>query len=94
MKTAPVTVQSDPKSFDTNVKRFRLHGVVLKSSCPECGEECSRDLGDNYLSEPRANEPFEETFCHEPETEGDEYICHEWTVRIILRITVEPAPAA
>ena len=89
MKTAPVAVTQPSGPFEVDAKRFRVP-AVLRSTCPECGEECERDLGrDNCLGRPSANEPLEVTMCHECKGSHE---CHEWTVRIILRVTVEAAP--
>lgn len=85
MKTAPVTVTNPAAPFETNKKRFRMPGKLV-SACPECGKVCEQDIHLNY---PTANEPIDFTLCHEAPGEPTE---HEWTVRIILRISVGPAP--
>ena len=84
-----ITQNFDAKG-DEMQKRFYIPGVTLKSVCPECGKEVVDDLGEQYLSYPKVNEPFDYTFYHEqqPEEEG-KYWCHEWTEKIVLRISVE-----
>jgi hypothetical protein len=46
-------------------------------------------LGEDYLSYPKVNEPFDFTFCHEFDGPKGEYNCHEWEERIVVRISVE-----
>jgi hypothetical protein len=77
-----VTVETDNESYEIGVKRFYVPGVVLKSKCPQCGKEAEKDLGDDYLSYPATNTPIYVSMY-----DGE----HEWTVRIIVRVTVEPA---
>jgi len=77
-----VTVNKDA-AVELDVKRFYVPGVMLTDDCPKCGERYARDLGDDYLSYPVANRPFDFTvYCE----------CgHEWTAKLILRLSVEVA---
>ncbi len=86
----PVTVANGTEPFDLDVKRFYIPGTVLNSTCPQCGEKCAKDLGDQYLSYPAANKKIDVTFCHEVEKDG-KWDTHEWDVRVIVRVTVEAA---
>ena len=88
MSTAPVTVTTDAKPFSLNEKRFYIPGTVLRSKCPECGEDCEQDLARHYLSYPHANEPITVTFYHEKDDDD-----HEWDVTVIVRVTVEAVSA-
>lgn len=88
-----VTVETETESYEIGEKRFYIPGTVLKSKCPQCGQEDARDLGDSYLSYPEANRPIDVTMAHEVLDESGKHDGeHEWTVRIIVRVTVEPAP--
>lgn len=71
--------------FSTNHKRFPIPGVM--STCPHCGQEVAA----GYLSYPDANTPFNLDFFHEAPNGGG--AAHEWSERVILRITIEPAPS-
>lgn len=64
---------------------------VATSTCPQCGEVCEVDLTSDYLSYPVIGAATDLTFVHEVE-EGPEYVCHEWTVPVILDVTLRPAP--
>lgn len=66
-------------------KRTYLPGVVIKSTCPNCGEPWEGDMGDHYLSYPKVDEPAKVYACCQK--------CeHEWSVMVIVRMTLEPAP--
>lgn len=76
-----VTVETDTESYEIGVKRFYIPGTVLKSKCPQCGKKVEKDLGDDYLSYPATNTPI-----HVSMYDGE----HEWTVCIVLRVTIDP----
>lgn len=71
---------------EIGVKRFHLP-FTLVAKCPTCGEEITHDLDNHYLSYPAANTRTKVTFWHYTSDED-----HEWTERIILRLSVEAAP--
>lgn len=89
MNTTVATVQFTSVPFETKHKRFCVPGAVIRSTCPECGKVCEKNLEADYLSCPMANEPIEVTFYHESDGGNG---AHEWASRIILRITVESVP--
>lgn len=43
------------KSFEIDVKRFYMPGVVVKDVCKDCGGEAVIELDEIYLSYPTAN---------------------------------------
>ena len=63
-------------------KRFCVPGVSLESNCPKCGALAETDLANDYLSYPVVGEPYEHTFWCEYDEE-------EWSVRVVVRVTVE-----
>lgn len=69
-------------------KRFYMPGYVLKSQCPKCGKGYENDFGDGYLSYPMANRPEVWNCCCQDWDCGG-----EWTVSVIVRVTLELAPA-
>jgi hypothetical protein len=72
-------------SFEIEVKRFYVPGVVLTATCPKCGAVKEVDLGDHYLSYPKANEPNDYGFyCSE--------CSHEWNRKILVTLKVELLP--
>lgn len=69
----------DPDT-EIDVKRFYIPGVVLDQKCPGCGSDCSKDLGNNYLSFPRTGTNQVNFYCRD---------CHEeWSMDIDLSVTV------
>lgn len=86
-----IEISGSGKKFEVDDKRFYVPGVVLKSTCPECQAPASRDMGDDYLSYPKANTPIDSRSFH------CECCDHEWSAKIVLSITVEdasmPSPA-
>lgn len=74
------------------VKRFYLPYRVT-STCPECGEEVTRDLSGDYLSYPSGGET-DIDFCHEPDDDDDEgeWFSHEWTEKAFLAVVLTPVP--
>lgn len=85
-----VEVIGKGRPFELDVKRFCVGGVKLRSKCPKCGKVITRDLGEEYLSYPTVNTPIEVDFCHE--APSGEPTDHEWSEKIVLRVTIEPAP--
>jgi hypothetical protein len=71
-----------------DVKRFYLPGVTISDDCPKCRREVAYPLStgnDRYLSYPIVGEPSDFHFyCHECGA--------EWTVRLLLTISLKPAP--
>ena len=60
--------------------------------CPKCGREKRRDLGDQYIMYPKANTPIDvRLYCGDEEDGG----CgHEWSVSVVVRVTLEGPPTA
>lgn len=54
-KKPGVTIEDKREAFTIDVKRFYMP-VTIKATCPECGEETTKSLQDEYLSYPNANE--------------------------------------
>ncbi len=71
-------------SFDADKKRFYVPGQYLEGKCPKCNADYEHGFGDNYLSYPTANRPFD--FVCRCEDESCE---HEWHVELRLNINVE-----
>lgn len=65
--------------------------INITSTCPECGEEITKYLANDYLSFPKVNEIIEVSMYHciQGDARDDE---HSWEVKIIIRVTAEPAP--
>lgn len=78
------------EAVELEIKRCYLPGVRLSSLCPHCGEEITKDLGDEYLSYPKVGEVIKMPFYHEYNNE-DEWADHEWFESIVLDLTVRPA---
>ena len=81
-------ITNRPGAFGIDVKRFHFPASIT-ATCPECGEEVTKDYENEYLSYPAANVEDEITMYHYNEDNGDE---HEWPVKVILKITLELAP--
>ncbi len=85
---AEMKIESTGQSFEIeDGKRFRMPGTVISGDCPKCGAAYKCGLaGDHYLSYPVTNKPFDQgCYCGTCE--------HEWKVRLILRVSLEIAPA-
>lgn len=68
-----------------DIKRLRLPGVSISFRCPKCGEMRFADLGREYLSYPKVNEPTEfHSYCG-PCDEAS-------TVNIQLNVNLEVIP--
>lgn len=83
-KATKIEVLTDSESFEVNDKRFCLPGVKVCAVCPTCGVTVTRDYSRDYLDYPTANAPILEYFSHTAEPKD-----HEFTVSLILRITLE-----
>lgn len=79
-------IEGNGKAFEIDVKRFYLP-LKVTTKCPHCGREVTRNFEDYYLSYPTVNVPMDINFMHETDDGNDE---HEWSVRAILRVTLEP----
>jgi len=70
--------------FEIGCKRFYMPGVVVESTCSKCNAVAKQNMGNDYLSYPRANSnttlPF---YCKECE--------FEWEERVHLVVRLEPA---
>ncbi len=65
-----------------------MPGFAIESDCPKCGQNYHQDLANEYLSHPPINEPFDYEFCCYGQNEDGD--CgEEWTVKVILRISLE-----
>lgn len=78
-------IEATDAPLPTDTKRFYFPACVTVQ-CPTCGREATRDFSQDYLSYPTANTPMDVTFHH---TDEEPYLHHEWTERMILRITIE-----
>ena len=75
--------------FTIDVKRFYLP-YVLKSHCPKCGREKSRDFEVHYLSYPTANVPIAKTLlCSNYEGDYGDPCETEWDVKIQLDVSLK-----
>jgi hypothetical protein len=90
MPARPPEIELDRDTpYVIDVKRLYLPSVKVHADCPTCGRRVTRDLGARYLSYPDLNVPFDLGFSHEaPEDSVD----HEFSVQVVLRITLELAP--
>lgn len=84
-----VTVSGGTPTGELENKRLYLKGVVLYSTCPTCKQDIKQDLGKHPLNNPPMNQHFKFTFYH-GDCPGNEYGT-EWSERIILKLSVEPA---
>lgn len=67
-------------------KRTYLPGIEIYATCPKCGEEDVRDMAHSYLSYPKVGQTIDARgVCGNCD--------HEWPVLVVLRLTLEPAPA-
>jgi hypothetical protein len=72
-------------SFELEIKRLYVPGVVLSGTCPKCEKVNNVDLGNQYLSYPKVDEPHDYGFY----CEG----CgHEWNRKIMVTLKVELLP--
>jgi hypothetical protein len=76
--------KDSPGSLD--LKRCYLP-LTVTAKCSTCGVLVTKDLETAYLSYPKLNVPFEMPMHHTSEDEE-----HDWTVGVILRVTLEAAP--
>lgn len=76
-------ITNSPSSFGSGVKRFYL-GAILETECPVCQKLCKIDFEQDYLSYPDFNSPEQVSLVCENE--------HEFSVSVILKLTMEPAP--
>jgi hypothetical protein len=73
-----------------DVKRCYLP-IIITDTCPTCGVEVSKHIESDYLMYPKLNTPFEVSMYHHIEHDvRDEE--HDWKVKVILRVHMEPAP--
>lgn len=74
---------SQPGSFELDVKRFYVPGLVFKSECPKCSQVCHKDMADNYFQYPTTDTPIGITvYCEKCE--------HYWVAgHVLLKVTVE-----
>lgn len=80
-------VPIDSETVHPDYKRCYVPGYVIKDVCPKCGTVAEDDLGTDYLSYPDLNKPMDHgMYCRNEECGG------EWTVKIVLRMSVELAP--
>lgn len=82
-----IEITDSPASLD--IKRCYLP-IVVTTECPHCGMTVVKHLKSDYLSYPKVNTPFDMHMYHciEHDDRDEE---HEWTVRVILRVTMEAA---
>lgn len=66
-------------------KRVYLPGITLRDTCPACGAEYTKDLGDSYLSYPTVGQAkIIHGYCGACE--------HEWVLgSVVVRVTLEIA---
>lgn len=81
-------IQNLNDKFQIEDKRFRSPFIV-KSNCSKCGDVVVKDMRNDYIGYPIANDEFDIYFYHECADEGD----HEWTEKVILRVRLEAAPS-
>jgi len=68
-----------------DLKRLYIPGTILSDTCPKCKIENNVDLADQYLSYPKANEPYDYGFyCSE--------CSHEWNRKILVTLKAELLP--
>lgn len=84
-----VTIEYTPSEFECEEKRFYLPGLVIKATCPECGDEMSRDYESDYFSYPKLNGVTEVTlYCGTSLDDGSD--CNaELEVKVKLGVTVQ-----
>lgn len=67
--------------FELDIKRCYMPGYEITDTC-YCGAELHDDLGDNYLSYPTVNAPFEHTlYCNECDAEKE--------IKLLLTLNLE-----
>ena len=71
-----------PEAFNTDVKRFGIPGYNLTWTCPKCDEHNTRELCDEYFSNPPINKAFDkELYCGSCE--------HEIVAMLKINLTLE-----
>lgn len=71
------------------IKRLYLPGVILESTCPNCGQIVEMDLGVDYLSYPYVGSDTLYFYHSECDNKDDDEIGCEWKVEISLDISVQ-----
>jgi hypothetical protein len=81
IKRTAVPEKKRPIELD---KRFYVPGYVITDNCPDCGVAWSQDLGEQYLSYPKLDEPNKiHGYC---EACGSSWLAGEVLVRISIEI--------
>jgi hypothetical protein len=71
---------------ELEIKHLYFPGVVISDTCPNCGKECSTDLGRHATSYPIVNKPTTfGMYCGD----GCDGCEHEWEVPILLTFKME-----
>lgn len=83
-------IESTPEPASLDIKRCYLP-IVITDTCPTCGAVVTKHVASDYLSYPKVNTPFEISMYHCIETEEKD-IEHDWKIKVVLRVTMEPAP--
>jgi hypothetical protein len=79
----------DDHPFQIEDKRFYLP-FKIEAVCPYCSKTCTMDLSRDYLSYPYIGKPEPVHFAHETSDPTAKYGAHEWTIEVVLGITLEP----
>lgn len=69
-------------SGDLNIKRMYLPGLTIKSNCPKCGREESKDFSRDYLADAKVGSPTPVYFFCDDCTD-------DWQVQVQISITLE-----
>ena len=75
-----------PMHVELDKRRYVPFEVT--DTCPECGEEVTTSLDEQYLMYPVIGEPYEISLYHEIDDE-ENYDSHEWQVKVILDFTLK-----
>ena len=70
------TYEGDLSNVIGDIKRCYIDGVIITKKCPNCGKDVEKDLGDDYISYPAADEVLH-FYCWD----GCD---HEWEVPVKL----------
>lgn len=82
-------IEMSDSPYPIDVKRFYFPARFIET-CPECGKEVVKDGDGDYLSYPKLNEPFDVNFyCHSIDEATDKDIEHEFTRRVVMRLSFE-----
>lgn len=82
-------IQQIKEKFEINEEHFWIPGVVLISNCPDCNQEISVDLDDQFICKPKINSKNAIPFFHDYKNENGNWETHEWQEEVLLELEVK-----